>query len=478
MASQFQRQFTIPPEFPRVLKDLTREVLRAQPDNIYAFAAEYFVSKLQERDAVQGFRSSISGQGGDLDMNQLQDAIMECFLQADTDGSGTLDRREFKELIRSLNLNLTSRELRAILAEADENDDGVLEYREFVPVMVQLVYALRARNAAASAQEIEEAQAREAAETYLLRGVPRETLEGMLRGIFASADSNGNGTLSRKEFTSCLKNAKLGLTRKDINLLLSEVEMDENGEISYQSFLPLCFNMLVERFKFDMLQNRALQSNDDLSLMMLQEFQAEGAGEDGLLSLKAVKAAITRLSEDVLGLSSLQVLSVVSAAVENDKGQVDVLRFAPVASEIIWGLIDAGRQEARVNAINELGVRLADQGADRLTRFDPEEFRSVLVSAMQAADADGSGLLERDVVERVLHSLGTGTLGLTRAELNSLRAAVEADENGMVEYGAMADFLYEVMEHMAREQYIVGAASGTGYDDWYQRQSPTPYGDE
>ena len=71
-------------------------------------------------------------------------------------------------------------EIRSILAEADENEDGVLEYREFLPVMVQIVYALRARNAAVEQREREDADAREAAETFLLRGVPRENLERIM----------------------------------------------------------------------------------------------------------------------------------------------------------------------------------------------------------------------------------------------------------------------------------------------------------
>ena len=45
--------------------------------------------------------------------------------------------------------------------------------------------------------------------------------------VFQSADTNNNGSLSRKEFVACLKNAKLGMSRKDINLLMSEVDLDE-----------------------------------------------------------------------------------------------------------------------------------------------------------------------------------------------------------------------------------------------------------
>ncbi|KNC97745.1 hypothetical protein, variant [Spizellomyces punctatus DAOM BR117] len=42
-------QFTVPAEFPEILKDLNRELLRAQPKDIYQFCANYFHRKLEEQ---------------------------------------------------------------------------------------------------------------------------------------------------------------------------------------------------------------------------------------------------------------------------------------------------------------------------------------------------------------------------------------------------------------------------------------------
>ncbi|KAJ1541720.1 hypothetical protein HK405_010479 [Cladochytrium tenue] len=43
--------YTVPAEFPEILKDLNREVLRAQPKDIYQFCATYFNNKLAEQRA-------------------------------------------------------------------------------------------------------------------------------------------------------------------------------------------------------------------------------------------------------------------------------------------------------------------------------------------------------------------------------------------------------------------------------------------
>ncbi|KAJ3113752.1 hypothetical protein HK100_001889 [Physocladia obscura] len=48
-ASNTESEFAVPAEFPEILKDLNREVLRAQPKDIYQFCATYFHSKLAEQ---------------------------------------------------------------------------------------------------------------------------------------------------------------------------------------------------------------------------------------------------------------------------------------------------------------------------------------------------------------------------------------------------------------------------------------------
>lgn len=42
MASKFIAKYPVPEEFPDMLHDFAREVLRDQPDNIYEYGAQYF----------------------------------------------------------------------------------------------------------------------------------------------------------------------------------------------------------------------------------------------------------------------------------------------------------------------------------------------------------------------------------------------------------------------------------------------------
>ena len=50
MAEKFNPdQFVVPAGFPEILKELNREVLRAQPKDIIQFSANYFQKKLQDQ---------------------------------------------------------------------------------------------------------------------------------------------------------------------------------------------------------------------------------------------------------------------------------------------------------------------------------------------------------------------------------------------------------------------------------------------
>jgi cAMP-dependent protein kinase regulator len=62
----------VPPGFPELLKDLNREVLRAQPSDIYSFCANYFSRKLKERGtsgAKEEVEKEASPPASDADMD-------------------------------------------------------------------------------------------------------------------------------------------------------------------------------------------------------------------------------------------------------------------------------------------------------------------------------------------------------------------------------------------------------------------------
>ena len=143
MSSRYQKPYTIPEAFPPLLKELTREILREQPENIYEFGAAYFKNLLDiQTEEQKKQETSLLDMGPD----EQEAFITDIFLTADKDQNGYLDRKEFQDVLRSTDLNLSRRDYRKIMIECDENDDGCIEYNEFVPFMVQVLQAFKAKD--------------------------------------------------------------------------------------------------------------------------------------------------------------------------------------------------------------------------------------------------------------------------------------------------------------------------------------------
>eukprot|EP01047_Picozoa_sp_COSAG01_P014158 COSAG01_NODE_683_length_14253_cov_33.540837_19_plen_187_part_00 len=131
---------------------------------------------------------------GQTTIEELQEMVLEMFLEADEDGNGYLDRKEFKQILQSADLNLNKRDIRNVMAECDENEDSVIEYREFMPVMAELITAARARTEAEETAEYEQMEAQFEAEDFFLRGMSAEELEGIMSKIFKDHDAGAAAT--------------------------------------------------------------------------------------------------------------------------------------------------------------------------------------------------------------------------------------------------------------------------------------------
>ena len=67
MASKFIAKYPVPEDFPDLLHDFAREVLRDQPDNIYQYGADYFKALYMVSNNLLGMhRMGTNRSGGDF----------------------------------------------------------------------------------------------------------------------------------------------------------------------------------------------------------------------------------------------------------------------------------------------------------------------------------------------------------------------------------------------------------------------------
>ena len=389
----------------------------------------------------------------EMEPEELQNTVLDMFLAADDDGNGYLDRKEFKRVLKEADLGLTKKDIRNVMAECDENDDGVIEYKEFMPIMVDLIHAAQARDEAQMQAEMDAMDAEFEAEDFFLRGMSQQELESIMMSIFKENDADGNGVLDRKEFKKCLKSASLGLTKKEINMLLSEMDDNANGVISYEEFTPLCFQMLVEKFKEDFLQNKAMSEAGELERYMLQYFEESPLrdGDGAKMSRKNVKKVLEEMSYDFLGLSKVQIVSVMSLADADGEGFINVPVFVKAAATMCNKFFDLSAQKEKANAIANLSNT---DGAQMLHGMTAEGIKQILRTSFEEADTEGKGYLFPDQVYDLLQMMGAGELGLSSAEINALLASVDENDDGVVEWEELVDFVWDVLLHLDRDQVI------------------------
>ena len=193
-----------------------------------------------EEGAFGGIQSVAAGGARAFEtMNdeELLEWLTQVFVAADADGDGSLDRDEFKVLMKEL--NLSAKEALQVFAEADVDESGTLEYAEFIPLMVQVLQSIS--DADADKQHDEELRnvAEDVADGYMRNNMTPAEMELMMRQSFKEVDVDGSGSIEMKEFKEFLRNTGVPMSKKEINMMFMIVDVDSSGTVDMEEFYPL-----------------------------------------------------------------------------------------------------------------------------------------------------------------------------------------------------------------------------------------------
>jgi calmodulin len=337
-------------------------------------------------------------------------------------------------------LKVSMADLRQLMVLADENDDGLIEYREFVPLATELLALVYAK-LRHEAQQAERASAAvDDSVNFLLNGMGREELEESFRTMFREADTDGSGYLDRKEFGAALRQSDLGLTKKQIRLLMEEADANGDGRVSYTEFIPLAFSLLAEMVA-KQLEYEQLPADEAAAANYLEslfaDYDVDGSGR---IALPALKRAFR---DSDIGLTSLQLRALLGLARADEGGEVDYHDFAVKAASMVAAIVAVQTDSdmaAKVVAARAGASALTILGLDRLA------FRDMLAGSMAAVDATGSGRGSLADVRGVLVSLGLDER-TTGALLNLAREG-GVDDAGNVELAFVAEYAFDTLAQL------------------------------
>merc|ERR1719281_1151020 len=172
------------------------------------------------------------------------------------------------------------------------------------------------------------------AEDLLVHGMAREELTDLVGSIFERMDQDASGQLSKQEFVAALTSMELGLTRREINTIMFQIDQDNDGNISYREFVPFAFDLLQKLTSLRLLETEL--ENDELAQYLTDLFKARDVEMHGLLHVNDIRDL---LHQAMLGLSRMQIYTVISEAETNSELMIAYGTFIPRAVGLIRSML-------------------------------------------------------------------------------------------------------------------------------------------
>jgi Ca2+-binding EF-hand superfamily protein len=118
--------------------------------------------------------------------------------------AGTIELHELQQVMRKLGQNPSEADLIEIINSVDENGDNEIDFEEFLVLMKSRI--------------------------------GERDPEKELRDAFAVFDTDGSGSIDRKELKRLMKKLGQALSEAELDAMMSEVDTDGDGEISFEEF--------------------------------------------------------------------------------------------------------------------------------------------------------------------------------------------------------------------------------------------------
>ncbi|KAG7398516.1 hypothetical protein PHYBOEH_010973 [Phytophthora boehmeriae] len=455
MASKYAKPMQIPADFPDVLRNFTREVLRQQgkvetKEAIYAFGVQYFKDLAAKRSGSdkpfdEAALNAVTPAYIKMEEEAVKELLLVAFNEAQQQNGGMVRYDQMKQILDGVGeqLQLSSSELRALYAEADENEEGAISCADFLPLCLQATLQLR-KNYPQRLTRLESFSKRDT--EFFLHGMMQDEMESILRETFQRTDKDEVGALGRMTFMDAIRDADLGLTRREVNILMSEAPgaEDDPGIVVYGDFIPICFPVLRDAYVHGTLE---VHNSQDWIAQYLTEVFASGDSENtGLLTVAEI-ARLFRAAD--VGLTRLQIITAMAEAQEDNTGFVNYENFAAHVAKMVFVLTNVDNQQTYADFLQKYR-----KTSEYYTVLDLNQhtFEQSLSRALEAVDENRRGMLVRD---EVIGAIQTAFPEITTRQMRSLLALSNPDEMGELDYNLITLSAFQALQKLQEYDTMV-----------------------
>lgn len=136
----------------------------------------------------------------------------EAFRLFDKNGDGTITTQELGTVLRSLGQTPTEAELKEYVNVVDVDGNGKIDFTEFLTMM----------------QDMDNKE--------------------VIREAFRVFDKDGNGFISAAELRHIMTNLGEKLTDEEVDEMIKEADVDNDGQINYEEFVTMMITGLGQNF--------------------------------------------------------------------------------------------------------------------------------------------------------------------------------------------------------------------------------------
>lgn len=200
-------------------------------------------------------------QGMHSDM--FEQRLMTLFKSYDIDKSGSLDQNKFIACLESLDLQLSYAEMVALMASADVDHTGALKFPQFMGFFTHNLLNLEKERHVRLMQTSMNNQAQTTAEAHDQVHIGAGVASGgdvtnaeqnefidHLTNIFKLSDTDDSGKIPFEEFENVLKTFNVTASKFLLDVMLSELHVDEQGMVNYSEAVVSCGELLKVQLLF------------------------------------------------------------------------------------------------------------------------------------------------------------------------------------------------------------------------------------